>query len=114
MDFYSLTVTWKDFLHGLLCCSKVAKAMVDSDMGIDVDEYVDQLRPGLMEVVAAWCNGAKFADILKLSDGIFEVGGEGPPWPGLSCRVTDRTEWKQGVTELAGEMQCSSGAERWG
>lgn len=39
----------------------------------DMDEYVDSFRPDLMEIVAAWCSGARFADIAKMSDDLFEV-----------------------------------------
>lgn len=38
---------------------------------VDVDEYVDKFKFGLMEVVLKWCKGDKFADIIKNQD-LFE------------------------------------------
>jgi ATP-dependent RNA helicase DOB1 len=37
--------------------------MADCGIATDVEEYVDSFCPDLMEVVIAWCRGAKFADI---------------------------------------------------
>ena len=34
---------------------------------MDIDEYVDSFKPDLMEVVAAWCNGATFSTIQALA-----------------------------------------------
>jgi hypothetical protein len=41
-------------------------------MAVDVDEYVDQFRPELMEYAADWCLGSRFIDIQQRSD-FFEV-----------------------------------------
>ncbi|GAB4818279.1 hypothetical protein N2152v2_005325 [Parachlorella kessleri] len=50
---------------------RVGKVMADCGLPLDVEEYVDSFRPSLMDPVAAWCAGAKFADVLKAS-GVFE------------------------------------------
>lgn len=41
-------------------------------MAVDVEEYVDQFRPELMEHAADWCMGSRFIDIQQRSD-FFEV-----------------------------------------
>eukprot|EP00887_Chlorella_sp_A99_P001342 scaffold14.g1342.t1 len=51
---------------------RVAKVGADCGLGGDPDEYVDSFRCGLMEVVCAWCGGARFADLCKLDDALFE------------------------------------------
>ena len=40
-------------------------------MDVDVEDYVDSFRPHIMDVVYAWCNGASFGQICKMTD-IFE------------------------------------------
>lgn len=35
-------------------------------MNIDEEEYVQKFNPGLMDVVYAWCEGAKFHEICKM------------------------------------------------
>lgn len=49
----------------------VAKVMIDAKITIDEEEYVNTFNPDFMEVAYAWCSGAKFVDICKLTD-IFE------------------------------------------
>jgi len=50
----------------------VARASIDCKMdGIDEDEFVEKFNPGMMEAVFAWCKGAKFVDVQKLT-GSFE------------------------------------------
>ena len=41
-------------------------------MGLDVEEYVTSFRTDLCDAVAAWSRGAKFAEIMKMTD-VFEV-----------------------------------------
>eukprot|EP00850_Spirogloea_muscicola_P021111 SM000237S08128 [mRNA] locus=s237:125280:131312:+ [translate_table: standard] len=50
---------------------RVGKVQEECKMVLDVEEYVAGFRPDIMEIVYQWCRGAKFADILRLSD-IFE------------------------------------------
>jgi len=46
----------------------VAKVCVELKLVTDEEEYVDAFNPGLVDVAYAWCTGAKFADICKLTD----------------------------------------------
>ena len=41
-------------------------------MAIDVEEYVNLFRSDLMEATFSWCHGAKFGEVLKMTDGVFE------------------------------------------
>ncbi|EIE21291.1 antiviral helicase [Coccomyxa subellipsoidea C-169] len=50
---------------------RVAKVSADSKMGLDVEEYVASFRTDLCDALAAWSKGAKFADIMKMTD-VFE------------------------------------------
>ena len=45
----------------------------ESKMTVDVEEYVSSFRTDLCDVLAAWSRGAKFGDIMKMTD-VFEVG----------------------------------------
>ncbi len=40
-------------------------------MDVDAEDYVEKFKPSLMDVVYAWCNGASFAQICKMTD-VFE------------------------------------------
>lgn len=42
---------------------RVGKVAADCGIASDAQEYAESFRPDLMEVVLAWCRGAKFADI---------------------------------------------------
>ena len=44
----------------------------ESKMTVDVEEYVLSFRTDLCDVLAAWSRGAKFAEIIKMTD-VFEV-----------------------------------------
>ena len=50
----------------------VAQVATDAKMGLDVEEYVTSFRTDLCDAVAAWSRGAKFAEIMKMTD-VFEV-----------------------------------------
>ena len=50
---------------------RIADVQRGAGLTLDVDEYLARFSPTLMEVVYAWCNGAKFADVCKLTD-VFE------------------------------------------
>jgi len=50
---------------------RIAKVSIESKLGIDEEEYVKSFTPQLMDMVFAWCNGAKFSQICKMTD-IFE------------------------------------------
>ena len=50
---------------------RVATVWQECKIDCDVDEYVSRFNPTIMEVILAWCSGATFADVLKMSD-LFE------------------------------------------
>lgn len=50
---------------------RIAKVCQESKMAMDEEEYVGRFRHELMDVVFAWCQGAKFSQICKMTD-IFE------------------------------------------
>lgn len=47
---------------------RIAKVMQDAKITIDVDEYADAFNTSLVDVVVAWCEGAKFSQICKMTD----------------------------------------------
>jgi ATP-dependent RNA helicase DOB1 len=49
----------------------VAKASIACKIEMDEDEFVEKFNPGMMEAVFAWCKGAKFVEVQKLT-GSFE------------------------------------------
>lgn len=48
--------------------SKIAKISKDSKIEIVEKDYVESFRPELMEIVFAWCKGATFTQICKMTD----------------------------------------------
>eukprot|EP00741_Cyanophora_paradoxa_P014004 tig00020723_g13518.t1 len=50
---------------------RIASVAQECKLGLDVEEYVQSFKPDMMEVVHAWCRGAKFADVCKMTE-IFE------------------------------------------
>ncbi|ORY25352.1 rRNA-processing arch domain-domain-containing protein [Naematelia encephala] len=50
---------------------RIAKVSNESGIAIIEDEYVQTFKVEMMEAVLAWCKGAKFAEICKLTD-VFE------------------------------------------
>jgi ATP-dependent RNA helicase DOB1 len=50
---------------------RIAKIMQDAKITIDVDEFADSFSTSLVDVVIAWCQGAKFSQICKMTD-LFE------------------------------------------
>lgn len=47
---------------------RIAKVMQDAKITIDVDEYAESFNTSLVDVVIAWCEGAKFSQICKMTD----------------------------------------------
>lgn len=45
---------------------------VDAKLGVDVEEYVASFRADLADALAAWSRGARFAEIMKMTD-VFEA-----------------------------------------
>ncbi|GAA5995397.1 ATP-dependent RNA helicase MTR4 [Rhodotorula paludigena] len=50
---------------------RIAKIAIESKLPLVEDEYVASFKPELMDAVFAWCNGASFSDITKMTD-VFE------------------------------------------
>jgi ATP-dependent RNA helicase DOB1 len=50
---------------------RIAKVSQESKLNVVEDDYVKKFRPELMDVVYAWCQGAKFSQICKMTD-VFE------------------------------------------
>ena len=44
---------------------------MEAKLEMDEENYVDSFKPHMMDVVHAWCNGASFSQICKMTD-IFE------------------------------------------
>ncbi|KAI8393428.1 rRNA-processing arch domain-containing protein [Radiomyces spectabilis] len=47
---------------------RIAKISNECKMNMDEDEYVQRFKPQLMDVVYAWCQGAKFSQICKMTE----------------------------------------------
>lgn len=77
----------------------VADVMIENKMPIDVEEYVDKLKPQLMETVLAWLEGKKFYEIMSHT-GLYE---------GSVVRVIRRLE--ELVRELASAAKGIGNAE---
>lgn len=50
---------------------KIAKVRIDAKIVLDEEEYVKSFNPELMEVCYAWCAGAKFSEVCRLTE-VFE------------------------------------------
>jgi superfamily II RNA helicase len=46
----------------------VGKVIVESRLPLELEKYISSFNPFMMEVLYAWVNGAKFADITKMTD----------------------------------------------
>jgi ATP-dependent RNA helicase DOB1 len=77
---------------------RIAKIAIESKLPLNEEEYVASFKPELMDAVFAWCNGAKFSEICKVSNrlGLWvggKVVGAGADWSrvGLLCgpQMTD-------------------------
>lgn len=55
-----------------IICRQVGKAAIELGIVLELDEYIESFSPELMGVVSAWAEGARFVDVLKLSE-VFEV-----------------------------------------
>lgn len=51
---------------------EVATVMVESNMDIKKDDYIQKFAPDMMEITLKWCQGAKFSEICEISESIFE------------------------------------------
>lgn len=50
---------------------RIAKVSVEAKLEMEEDEYVEQFKPYMMDIVAAWCKGCSFGDVCKMTD-LFE------------------------------------------
>lgn len=50
---------------------RIAKVSNEARLPLDEDQYVEQFKPFLMDVVFSWCNGASFRELCTLTE-IFE------------------------------------------
>ncbi|KAK3602043.1 hypothetical protein CHS0354_021137 [Potamilus streckersoni] len=50
---------------------RIARVTKEAKLEIDEEEYVGSFRPQMMDIVNAWCKGASFAQICKMTE-IFE------------------------------------------
>ncbi|VDL72543.1 unnamed protein product [Nippostrongylus brasiliensis] len=50
---------------------RIAKLSIECKLDIIEDKYVESFKPGMMDVVYQWVNGASFAEVMKNTD-IFE------------------------------------------
>lgn len=50
---------------------RIGKVAQECKLTLDVEDYVNSFRADLMNATAAWCRGARFAEVLKMSD-VFE------------------------------------------
>lgn len=50
---------------------RIAKVSVECKLELDEEAYVEKFKPTLMDVVLAWCKGASFLQLCKMTD-VFE------------------------------------------
>lgn len=50
---------------------RIAKVSIECKLEIDEEQYVEKFKPTLMDVVLAWCKGASFLQLCKMTD-VFE------------------------------------------
>ncbi|KAK5644373.1 hypothetical protein RI129_005673 [Pyrocoelia pectoralis] len=50
---------------------RIAKVSNEARLQLDEESYIEKFKPSLMDVVFAWCNGAVFSELCKMTD-IFE------------------------------------------
>jgi len=48
--------------------TRVATVVQEAKLPIEVEEYVGRFSPGLVDLVHEWCGGAKFADLMGMTD----------------------------------------------
>jgi hypothetical protein len=77
----------------------VAKAAQDAQLPVNVEEYVASFRHELMEPVAAWVRGARFVDVLGMTD-LYE---------GSLVRAVRRLE--ELMRQVRGRERCAGGGQ---
>ena len=52
--------------------TKVSTIMIESNIEIKKEEYLQKFAPDMMEITYKWCQGAKFVEICEISETIYE------------------------------------------
>ena len=47
---------------------RIASVVEEAKLPVEVEEYVERFRPDLVDLVHAWCGGAKFVEVCKMCD----------------------------------------------
>ena len=47
---------------------RIASVVEEAKLPVEVEEYVERFKPDLVDVVHAWCGGAKFVEVCKMCD----------------------------------------------
>lgn len=47
---------------------RVANVWKECKIDVNVEEYVQKFSPAIMEAIGAWCSGATFAEVMKITD----------------------------------------------
>jgi ATP-dependent RNA helicase DOB1 len=59
------------FRHLQAIARNVARVSIEAKIAMDEEEFVKAFNPDLMDVTYAWCQGAKFSEICRMTD-VFE------------------------------------------
>uniref|UniRef100_A0A7S1B8P0 ATP-dependent RNA helicase Ski2/MTR4 C-terminal domain-containing protein n=2 Tax=Corethron hystrix TaxID=216773 RepID=A0A7S1B8P0_9STRA len=78
---------------------QVAKTSIACKMDLEEEEFVEKFNPGMIEAVYAWCKGAKFVEVQKLTD----------TYEGSTIRMMRRLE--ELVRQLAGAARAIGNQE---
>jgi len=46
--------------------------MIESNIEVKKEEYLQKFAPEMMEITHKWCQGAKFSEVCDISESIFE------------------------------------------
>lgn len=46
--------------------------MIESNIELNKEEYIQKFAPEMMEITYKWCQGAKFIEICEISEQIYE------------------------------------------
>ena len=65
----SLAIPFQKLLE---TANKVVTVMIESNIDIKKEDYLQKFVPDMMEITQKWCQGAKFSEVCDISEGIFE------------------------------------------
>jgi superfamily II RNA helicase len=88
---------------------KIATISQECKLPMEVEDYVEKFKPHMMDIVYAWCKGAKFADICKMTN-IFEGIYSPLPTPHTTdtTRTARRDTTRCTVANAVGSQEASS------